>query len=142
MREWQETRVGLGELSLQDGFDLTQALKGALATLLLLLWIQGERRWWVRCGWSWRAQTHTADLEVFLEPVGLEEVGEFEGADIAALGTDFTLEVKNDGAQVRQRVASPQEFKPHAFAVESQAQGLAGQLAVELVGLVDGGGIR
>ena len=41
MREWQETRVGFGELSLQDGFDLTQALKGALATLLLLLWIQG-----------------------------------------------------------------------------------------------------
>jgi uncharacterized protein (UPF0303 family) len=72
----------------------------------------------------------------------LEEVGEFEGADIAALGTDFTLEVKNDGAQVCQRVAGSQEFKPHAFAVESQAQGLAGQLAVELVGLVDGHSIR
>ena len=39
MREWQETRVGVGELSLQNGFDSTQALKGALATLLLLLWI-------------------------------------------------------------------------------------------------------
>jgi hypothetical protein len=72
----------------------------------------------------------------------LEEVGEFEGADIAVLGTDFTLEVKNDGAQVCQRVAGPQEFKPHTFAVESQAQGLAGQLAVELVGLAEGRGIR
>ena len=100
-------RVGAGELSPESSFDLTQALKGALATLSLLLWIQGGKRWWLRGGWSWRAQAHAADLEILLEAVGLEEVGEFEGADIAALGADFTLEVKDDGAQVRQRVAGP-----------------------------------
>jgi hypothetical protein len=46
-----------------------------------------------------------ADLEIFLEAVGLEEVGEFEGADIAALGADFALEVKDDGTQVLEGVA-------------------------------------
>jgi hypothetical protein len=87
-------------------------------------------------------QAHAANLEVLFETVGLEEIGEFEGADIAALGTDFALEVKDDRAHVLERVAGPQEFKPHAFAVKSQPQGLAGQLAVELVGLSDGRGIR
>src|SRR5439155_12177912 len=72
---------------------------------------------------------------------GLEEVGEFEGADVAALGADFTLKVGDDGAQVLERVAQAQQFVPHAFPVKSQAQVLAGQLAIKLVSLADGGGI-
>jgi hypothetical protein len=44
-------------------------------------------------------------LEIFFETVQLEEVGELEGADVAATGTDFTLEVDNDVADVLGRVA-------------------------------------
>ena len=48
---------------------------------------------------------HPTNLEVFLEAVGLEEVGEFEGAHVAAPRPDFPLEVVDDPAQVRQGVA-------------------------------------
>lgn len=37
-------------------------------------------------GWGWRPPAHATDLEVLFEAIGLEEVGEFEGADVAALG--------------------------------------------------------
>ena len=53
-------------------------------------------------------QTHPTDLEVFLEAVGLEEVGEFEGADVAALSADLALKIGDDGAQVLERVAQPE----------------------------------
>jgi hypothetical protein len=43
-------------------------------------------------------------LEVFLEPIGLEEVGKFEGADIASLSADLALQVAHHGAQVFQGV--------------------------------------
>jgi hypothetical protein len=69
----------------------------------------------------------------------LEEVGELEGADVATLSADFTLEVENEAAQVLRGVAGAQDLKPHALAVEAQAQVLASQPAVELVGLGDGG---
>jgi len=36
-------------------------------------------------------KTKAADIEIFLEAVRLEEVGEFEGADVAALGADLPL---------------------------------------------------
>jgi hypothetical protein len=35
----------------------------------------------------------------------LEEVGEFEGANVAALSADLTLKVEDDGAQILERVA-------------------------------------
>jgi hypothetical protein len=82
-----------------------------------------------------------ADVEIFLEAVGLEEVGEFEGADVAALGADLTLKVGDDGAQLLKGVTQAQKFIPHPFAVKAQAQALAGQLAIELVGLADGAGL-
>jgi hypothetical protein len=47
-------------------------------------------------------------LQVFFEAIGLEEVGEFEGADIAALRPDFPLEIEDDRAQVWERVAQAQ----------------------------------
>jgi hypothetical protein len=113
---------------------LAQALQGTLATLLLLSVRQGWR--WRRGGLSWRGhpQAHPTDLEVFLEAVGLEEVGEFEGADVAALSADLPLEIGDHGAQILARVAQAQQLIPHPFPVKGQAQGLAGQLAIELVG--------
>jgi hypothetical protein len=74
---------------------------------------------------SWRAQPEAANLEIFLKAIGLEEIGEFEGADIAALSTDFALKIDNDGVHVGQGVAGAQELKPAAFAVKGQTQGLA-----------------
>jgi hypothetical protein len=38
----------------------------------------------------------------------LEEVGEFEGADVAALRADLPLKVENDGAQILEGVAQAQ----------------------------------
>ena len=43
----------------------------------------GMRGWWL--------ETHAADIEIFLEAIQLEEVGEFQSADISALCTDFLL---------------------------------------------------
>jgi NifB/MoaA-like Fe-S oxidoreductase len=80
-------------------------------------------------------------LEVFLEAVGLEEIGEFESADVAVLGTDLPLKIEDDGAQILEGVAQTQQFIPHPFPVESQAHILTGELAIELMGLVDGGGV-
>ena len=119
---------------------MAQAFQSALATLLLLVSRQG----WRRGGWSWRVdpQAHPTDLEVFLKAVGLEEVGKFEGADVAVLSSNFTLEVGDDGAQILERVAQAQQFIPHAFPVKGQAQALTGQLSVEMVSLLDGGAIH
>jgi hypothetical protein len=78
-----------------------------------------------------------ADLEVFLEAVGLEEVAQFEGADVTAAGADFALEVGDHGVEVLEGEASAQQLVPHPFAVIGQAQVLPGQLAIELVGRRD-----
>jgi len=45
---------------------------------------------------GWRLETHAADIEIFLEAIELEEVGEFQSADISALCTDFLLEISDD----------------------------------------------
>ena len=38
---------------------------------------------------GWRLKTDAADVEIFLEAIELEEVGEFQCADISALSTGF-----------------------------------------------------
>ena len=43
-----------------------------------------------------RLETNAADIEIFLETIQLEEVGEFQRADISALCTDFLLEISDD----------------------------------------------
>jgi hypothetical protein len=43
-----------------------------------------------------RLETNAADIEIFLEAIELEEVGEFQSADISALCTDFLLEISDD----------------------------------------------
>ena len=56
-----------------------------------------ERR---RGGPSWRVKRDAAQGEVFLEAIGLEEVGEFEGADVAAAVADFALEVTDQVSEL------------------------------------------
>jgi hypothetical protein len=73
------------------------------------------------------------NVEVFFEAVWLEQVGEFEGADVAAAFSDLPLQVNHDPAEVLQREARAPPFKPLPLPVKTQAQVLTGQLAVELV---------
>lgn len=82
-----------------------------------------------------------AEGEVLLETIGLEEVGEFEGADVAAAVADFALEVAHQVSELFEGDAGAQQLEPGSFAVEAQAQALAGELTVELVGLRDAGGV-
>jgi hypothetical protein len=119
-RDWGADMFGVyvREVLSQCGLDLAQAFQGALATLLLLPSRQGGRWGRVGAGWGWRPQAHATDLEVFLEAVGLEEVGEFERADIAALSTDLTLKVEDNGAQILEGVAQAQQLIPHSFPVK------------------------
>ena len=108
--------------------DLLEGLKAAPLAVLI-----GERGRGVG-RWAWKGlQTHAPDIEVLLEAIGLEQVGEFERADIAATFADFALQVADNSAQVFRREARPQPFKPLSFPVKSQAQALSGQLAVELM---------
>ena len=86
------------------------------------------------------AQAHAADVQVFFEAVELEEVGEFERADIPPGGADFFLEISDHLPQVLAGEAGAQELKPEAFAVKAQGEFLAGELAVELMELLDLGG--
>lgn len=43
-------------------------------------------------------QAHASDVEVFFESVGLEEIGKFEGAHIAAAFPNFPLEISHHPA--------------------------------------------
>ena len=86
---------------MEGGFELTQTVKSVLAALDKLLGIWRWRRGWrVGCGGDGWAQAHLADLKILLEAIRLEKVGEFECSNVAALGADFALEVKDDGAKI------------------------------------------
>jgi hypothetical protein len=66
-------------------------------------------------------ETDAADVEIFLEAVELEEVGEFQCADISALCTDFLLEISDHALQVFSAEAGAEELIPEPFAIEAQA---------------------
>ena len=70
---------------------------------------------------GWRLKTDAADVEVFLEAIELEEVGEFQCADISALRPDFLLEIGNHALQVLSAEASAEELIPEPFAIEAQS---------------------
>ena len=80
-----------------------------------------------------RFQTDTTDVEVFFEAIGLEEIGEFEGADIAPAMADFTLKVSDHPAEILQSEAGMQPLIPLPLPIKAQAQALTGQLAEELM---------
>jgi hypothetical protein len=62
-----------------------------------------------------------ADVKIFLEAIELEEVGEFQCADISALCTDFLLEISDYALQVCGTEAGAEELIPEPFAIEAQA---------------------
>ena len=82
---------------------------------------------------SWRRlrnQTDPADVEVFFEAIQLEEIGELEGADVAAAFPDLPLEIADDPLEVGFGEAGVEELKPEPFPVKAQAHALAGEPAI------------
>jgi hypothetical protein len=63
----------------------------------------------------------------------LEEVGEFECANISALCTDFLLEISDYALQVCGTEAGAEELIPKPFAIETQAESLSSQVAIKLM---------
>jgi hypothetical protein len=76
---------------------------GAEAGLLILEW---------RGSLGVRFEAEAADLEVFLEAIGLKQVGEFESTDVATAVADFALEISNDLTEVLEGDAGAEQFVP------------------------------
>ena len=118
-------------------FDLSQLVQGVLSAAFLFGRRAGRRER-VSC---WRARSrsepNTADVEIFLEAVQLEEIGQFERPDIAARMTDFLLEVTDDLDQMVPGKAATQELIPKPLPVKTEAEVLTGETAIGLVELLD-----
>ena len=76
-----------------------------------------------------RLETNAADIEIFLETIELEEVGELQSADISALCTDFLLKISDYALQVCGTEAGTEELIPEPFAIEAQAESLSSPVA-------------
>ena len=83
--------------------------------------------------WATGLRADAANIEVFLEAIELQEVGEFQFADISTLCTNFLLEIGNDAFQVCGIEAGVEELVPKPFAIEVQAERLSSPMAVKLV---------
>jgi len=94
-----------------------------------------------RRGWRW-FEPDTADVQIFLEAVELEEVGKLERPHIAAGLTDFLLEVSDDLSEVTEGEAGSAKLKPKPFPVKTQPEVLTGEAAIGLMQLLDLSGPR
>ncbi len=82
----------------------------------------------------WRqAEANATDVEILLEAVELEKVGEFKGADVAALMADFFLQIGDDATEVVCGEARAEELVPETLAIEAQAEFLTGVFAVKVM---------
>jgi len=100
-------------------------------------WIDGRRGGLLCRGGGaglWRqAEANATDVEILLEAVELEKVGEFKRSDIAALMTDFLLQVGDDTTQIVCGEARAEELVPETLAIEAQAEFLTGVFAVKVM---------
>ena len=80
-----------------------------------------------------RIKSDVANVKIFLEAIELQEVGEFECADISALCTDLLLEIGEHALQILSAEAGTEELIPEPFAIEAQAESLSGPLTVKLM---------
>ena len=83
------------------------------------------------CGSGRGVESDPANVEVFFEAVELEQVGEFERADVTAAGTDFLLQIAHDTLELVSCEAGAQELEPEPHTIIAQGELLAGELAVE-----------
>ena len=119
-------------------FELAQLLQGLTLATLVLLWVGRSGGCGCLRGWALRwFQAHAPDVEVFFEAIRLEQVGEFERADVAAAFPNLPLQINNHAADLLKREALLQQFIPLPFAHPVQPQALAGQLAIKFVRLED-----
>jgi hypothetical protein len=84
-----------------------------------------------------RSQMDAADIEIFLEAVELEKIGELERADIPPGVADFLLEITNDLGEISHGKACAVELKPEPFPVKTQGEILTGEAAIGLVKSLD-----
>src|SRR5687767_10998058 len=114
---------------------MLELLQSVTTTLLLFNWrtVRRGRRDLRRYG----VQAHPADVQILFKAVELEQVGEFEGTDMASCGSDFLLEIAHHLPKVPAGKAGAQELKPEAFPVKAEGESLAGELAIELMKLPD-----
>ena len=78
------------------------------------------------------------NVEVFFEAVELENVGEFERADVAVTGTNFLLQITHDTPELLRSEAAAQELKPEPLTIIAQGKLLASEVAVEVMDVLYG----
>ena len=110
-------------------FEITQLPQSVLTAALLFGGRTGRNGGWIFGAW-FDGQTNAADVEVFLEAIQLEEVGEFEGADVAPGVADFLLEITHDLNEIGEGEAGAVELKPKPLPVKTQREVLTGQVAI------------
>jgi hypothetical protein len=135
---FEDGQVQLHRLLAEGFFESAQLIQSVLAAAFLF----GGRADWERRDeamriWGRSGQTNPADAEVFFEAIQLEEIGEFEGADVAAGVADLLLEVADDLGQVGQGEAGAVELKPEPLPVKAQREVLTGETAIGLMELLD-----
>jgi hypothetical protein len=74
-------------------------------------------------------------MEIFLEAVQLEEVGEFERADVTPGVADFFLQVAHDLEEIGEGEAGAEELEPEPLPVKTETEVLTGEAAIGLVQL-------
>ena len=126
---WGREQSGVGKfLSVRSGSGGIPAQALAKGSYLLkdfvTLFLVDSNRWrWHGCRLgrpSWGLETHGTDIQIFLETVQLQEVGEFERTDVSALGAYFLLEINNHALEVRSAETGSQELIPEPLAIEAQ----------------------
>ena len=117
--------------------ETAELVQGALPTTGLL----GRRDRGSRGGVEWGSdrwpEPDTADMEIFLEAIQLEEIGKLERPHITARLTDFLLQIANDLDQIALCELSAQELIPKPLPVKTQREVLTGETAIGLVQLLD-----
>jgi hypothetical protein len=118
-------------------FEIAQLIQGALPTALLFGWRSSRGQWSFEGRVCRGVEPDAADVEIFLKPIELEEIGKFERSDIAPSLTDFLLQVSDDSDQVGLSKAGAQELVPKPLPVKTQGEVLAGEAAIALMQLLD-----
>ena len=109
----------------------SKALEDALATTLQFVGGHLSRQ---RHGRRWcLTKANATDEEIFLEAIELEKIGEFESPHVATAFADLALQVSDESTKIFKGEACPQPFVPLSLAIKAQAQGLTGELTIELV---------
>ena len=124
--------MSLAELFLE----VLKLKQSALATALLFCRRTGRRKHDRHLGRGLWGEPNAADVEVFLEAVELEEIGEFEGADVATGMADFPLKIAHDLGQVSEGKAGAEELEPEPLPVKTPGEVLTGEAAIGLVQLL------